>query len=77
MIKFTSENIDNKWVDWKFNSVQELADEYFGDADLPANDDYVFDISIDGVKINMNSVLGRTTQFLDLIVLLKIDLYDI
>lgn len=77
MIKFASENVDGQWIQWSFNSVQEISDEYYGDADLPSNDDYIFDVVIGDIALDLDSLVVRPAQFLDLLALLKIDIYDI
>ncbi len=72
MISFSSRNIDGKLIDWQFNEAYEIEDEFWGDADLPANDDEIFDLDIDGVSLFIEGLTGTRPVFLDLINLLGI-----
>lgn len=56
MITFKSRNIDGEIREWKFNSVKELEEAWNSpDADVPANDDVVWDI-----KVNDKNKFGDT-----------------
>lgn len=72
-IKFKSINVDGEIIDWKFSGVDELDSEYWGDADLPANDDSISDITFNGEIIGISALIGEDAVFSDLIVLLGID----
>ena len=52
MIIFKSKNIDGEIREWKFDSAKDLEDAWNSpDADVPANDDPVFDVEVDGKAI--------------------------
>lgn len=52
MITFKSRNIDGAIRDWKFDNANILEDEWnSADADIPANDDPIWDVVIDGKEI--------------------------
>ena len=52
MITFKSINVDGQTIDWDFETVKDIKDTWLDpDCDLPANDDEVFDICIDGRMI--------------------------
>lgn len=70
MITFSSQNVDGLMVQWEFASVDDLEEEYWGDADLPANDDEIYDLRIGGVSIFIDGVIGSLPVFSDLIRLL-------
>ncbi len=49
MITFKSQNVDGEIRNWKFNSAKELEDEWnSAECDVPANDDPIWDVEIDG-----------------------------
>lgn len=73
MISFKSTNIDGNLVEWQFNEAYEIEDEFYGDADLPANDDEIYDVDIDGVSIFIEGVTGERPVFLDLVHLLGVE----
>lgn len=52
MITFKSINIDGSVREWQFDNAKELENMWRSDEpDLPANDDPVFDVIIDGKEI--------------------------
>jgi hypothetical protein len=73
MISFSSRNIDGKLINWQFNEAYEIEDEFWGDADLPANDDEIFDLEIDSVSLFIEGIIGTRPVFLDLVHLLGIE----
>lgn len=55
MITFKTINASDHICSWKYDSAEELEREWRSDdinMDVPANDDYVFDVEIDGEKID-------------------------
>ena len=49
MITFKSKNIDNEIRQWVFKDAEELYDAWMDiEADVPANDDVIWDVEIDG-----------------------------
>ena len=57
MIEFKSINIDGKVREWKFNDKHEIINKWrSSNPDLPANDDPVFDITVDGEEIYLGGV---------------------
>lgn len=73
-IKFKSINVDGETIDWAFSSVDELDKAYWHeDADVPANDDAISDVTFNGEIIGISALIGEDAVFSDLIVLLGID----
>ena len=73
MITFSSRNIDGRLVSWEFDSAYAIEDEFYGNADLPANDDEIYEINIDSTAIFIEDIIGQQPVFLDLIHLLGVE----
>ena len=73
MIRFNTYNADNNLCLWKYDSVEELERVWRSDdidMDVPANDDFVFDVVIDGEKKDFPG----DTLFEDLLTFLGIEI---
>ena len=64
MISFMSKNIEGSAKYWRFESANDLIDEWNGECDLPSNDDPVWAIIIG------NTMYQKRVMFKDLIALL-------
>ena len=63
MIEFKSKNIDGEIKSWSFENPQALEDVWNSeDADVPANDDPVWDIKIDGEYVELGLTIEETSD---------------
>ena len=82
MIKFKSISIDGNVCEWKYNNAAELEAEWksdYIDMDVPANDDPIFDVEIDGKTDIREATFERigtdSVWFEDLLTYLGIDIW--
>jgi len=65
MIKFKSENVDGIETQWEFETAQEIEDVWRSeDCDLPANDDFCYDILIDDEPLGNEIIFIELLNFL-------------
>lgn len=80
MITFKSKNIDNETRQWIFKDAEELYDAWMNiEADVPANDDAIWDIEIDGkpgiAEATFERIGTDSIWFEDLLTYLGIDIW--
>lgn len=80
MIEFNSRNIDGEVRKWKFNSKEDIEKEWKSpDADVPANDDPIWNVYIDGTQIvwktNKKYTEDDPVWFEDLLTYLGIEIW--
>ncbi len=77
MIQFKTINLDGNTCTWQYNSTEELEKEWRSDnidMDVPANDDPVFDVIIDGKSI-FERIGTNSVWFEDLLIYLGINIW--
>ena len=82
MIEFKSQNHQGEIKEWKYNSAAELEEAWRGlTLDIPANDDPIFDVVIDGKEDLREATFERigtdTVWFEDLLTHLGIDIWGL
>lgn len=71
MIEFNTINCEGIEKHWEFNSVKELEDEWKGKCDLPANDDVLVSVDIDGET----KEIPKGAYFEDLLTMVGIEIW--
>lgn len=81
MIECTSINIDGERRQWKWKDADELYEKWMDDfCDLPANDDPIFDVKVDGKDIReatFERIGTDSVWFEDLLTYVGIDIWGI
>lgn len=80
MIEFNSRNIDGEVRKWKFDSKEDIEKEWKSpDADVPANDDPIWNVYVDGTQIvwttNKKYTEDDPVWFEDLLTYLGIEIW--